>query len=410
MTVTLEAPNERVIIYRALCSIALVLSGFLAGCGTTHHNMEATPTVESLPEAKRIPLHAGIYYSPQFASYIQQRRKGSGVFRMHIGAASVRYFDQLLPRMFEKTSRVETLASDELEKKGVDFVVAPSLEHFDFPLGLEPYSERLGVAYRTTLFTPRGVPVSSWVVYGTADHWKMFGGVIEAYIQQAGAKFVQTFDKEAAPGLAAVASSRRRVPQPIDIAALQLSARHAEPASLPANAREQLLKERFVFVEVSAAAKTSTPIAVRASDMRLRLKDGRMIGTSPPSALLSIAAAGGPNAASVVGVPPLLGVVALLASETVASSASASRRELLSNALGVEFFGERMLREDNAKAAGIVFFRLPAGASADGATVIAWAVEPATAAGSEVEMPLLGAPTRSAVASERPGTKASAPR
>lgn len=46
----------------------------------------------------------------------------------------------------------------------------------------------------------------------------------------------------------------------------------------------------------------------------------------------------------------------------------------------------------------MVFLRLPLRASADGAMLIAWAVEAGTGAGSQVEIPLIGdQPTRCAL-------------
>ena len=375
-------------ILRAFSLIAVVLSGLLAGCSTL--NFTPRPTVEGLPEAKKSPLHAGVYYSPEFASYAQMRKMGSNNALWHIGPASVAYFDELFPRVFEKTSRVETLTPDELAKKGVDLVVVPSVEHFDFPMGFESYSERFGVGYRTTLYTPRGVPVSSWIVYGTADHWKMVGGHVEAYMQGAGAMFLQTFERESAPGLAAIAASRQIAPQPIDAAALQLSARHTEPYSLTPEARQELRKEGFVFVELSATAKTARPLIVRASDMQLRLKDGRTIATYPPSSLLMVVAR---NSSYVPG-PSILGLVTTLAAEAAISSDSAKRRELANDMFVREYFGERTLREGMETDGGVVFFRLPKGASVDGASVVAWALEPAAAAGSQVDTPLTGAPTQ----------------
>ena len=174
------------------------MTALLAGCATIIHDVK--PTVEGLPEVQKIPLHAGVYYSPQFASHAQTRKYGDNNVGWNIGPASVAYFEQVFPRVFAKTSRVEMLAADELAKKGVDLVIAPSLEHFDFPMGMESYSERFGVSYRTTLYTPSGVPVSSWVVYATVNHWGMFGGHIEAYIQKAGEKLVRTFEQESGPG------------------------------------------------------------------------------------------------------------------------------------------------------------------------------------------------------------------
>lgn len=379
---------------RPLCSIAVVSIALLMGCGTINHHFEPKPSAEGLPDIKKSPLHAGVYYSPQFASYVQVRKSGDQRVHWHIGPASVAYFDQILPRLFEQTSRTETLAGDELAKKGVDLVIVLSLEHFDYPLGLEPDSERFGVAYRITLCTPRGVPVSSWVVYGTASHWAWTGvSHVDRYIQQAGEKFVRTFERESAPGLAAVASSRQRAPEPIDVAALQLSARHTEPPRLSQDASKQLRDEGFVFVAVSAQPKTSREVVVRASDMRLRLNDGRVIEASSPSALLLIATREA-TTPIVAGVSPLFGIVATLAMEASVSAGSEERRAVLNNTLGASYFGERVLRADKGEDGGIVFFRLPPKASADGATLIAWALEPASAAGSHVEMPLGAAAVR----------------
>lgn len=389
MTATSSVPRKRLIVFRAACAAGALLSALVAGCGTMKFDLEATPVLDGLPQVNKSQLHAGLYYSPQFASYAHVRRYGEGEYHMHIGPASARYFDQLLPRVFAKVSRVEKLAADELAKKGVDVVVVPSLEHFDFPLGLEPYSERFGVAYRITLYTPLGVPLSSWVIYGTKDHWGTFGGHIEAYIQRAGTNFVETFEKQGGPGLATVTALRQRPAQPIDVPSLQFSARHTEPVSFDASAKAQLRKAGFVFVEVEGRVKAPRALVVRASDMQLRLKDGRMIDSSPPSALLVIAA-GQTGTPVVAGVSPFGGIIASLAMQAAASAESDKQRGSLNRAASAEFFGERVIGQDTGQDGGVVFFRLPPGSSADGATVLLWALEPATAAGSQLQLPLLG--------------------
>ena len=380
--------SKEAIVVNVLCSVAVVLTALLAGCANII--FDAKPTVEGLPEVKKIPLHAGVYYSPQFASHVQTRKSGDKNIGWNIGTASVGYFEQVFSRVFAKTSRVETLAADELAKKGVDLVVAPSLEHFDFPLGMESYSERFGVAYRTTLYAPTGVPVSSWVVYGTFNHWKTLGGGhIEAYIQEAGEKLVRTFEPESGPGLAAIASSRQRAPEPLDGSELEFSARHTEPSRLGPNAIKQLRNEGFVFVDVRASSKGSRELLVRASDMKLRLKGGQVVDTSPPSALLMILNrnAGTP----LVGFGPLLMFASTLGQEAAASAQFDKQRAVLSDAVGRStLFGQRVLREDKGQEGGMVFFRLPPQASADGATLIAWAVEAGTGAGSQVEIPVIG--------------------
>lgn len=174
--------------------IAAMSLALLAGCATTM-TFEPKPSIESLPAVtKKIPLHAGVFYSQEFSQYRHVRMSGKHTVVVPIGAASIRYFDELLPRVFEKTSRITDASSETLSANGIDVVVSVSLEHYDFPLGLAPYSEQYSVAYRTTFTTAAGVPIASRVVTGTANHWKMFAaidGITEAYMRDAGAKFLE---------------------------------------------------------------------------------------------------------------------------------------------------------------------------------------------------------------------------
>lgn len=372
--------------FRVLCSITVLAGALLAGCSTM--TFQPHPTLEGLPEVKKSPLHAGVYYSPQFAAYEHVRKSGNIAVHMAMGAASMPYFDALFSRVFERTTRVETLSAEALEKKGVDVVVAPSIEHFDFPVGLEPYSERYGVVYRITLYTPRGVPAASWLVRGTADQWKMIGGHLEAYMQEAGKQFLETFDRESAPVLALIAAHRKSSGG-IDVAALGLAARRTELAELGKEQVEHLRQAGFVCVEVTSRPKTQRPLLVRASDMHLRLKDGRVVDPLPPSSLLEVTATA--TAVSTNVYPSLVGALVTLAESSAAGKRSSGERELLDSTVGGTFFGERVLRQEKGEDGGVVFFRLPEKASDEGASVIAWVVDPQSADGAEVEMPLAGA-------------------
>lgn len=372
--------------FRVLCWMAVFSGVLLAGCSTI--SLDVHPALADLPEVKKSPLHAGVYYSPQFAAYEHVRKNGDIAIHVRIGAASVQYFDGLFPRLFEKTSRVESLSSEELAKKGVDVVISPSIEHFDFPMGFEPYSPQYGVAYRITLFTARGVPVASWVVSGTADHRNMLGGHLEAYVQNAGTQFLGGFERESASALAAIASHRAATAG-IDTASLGLSARRTELAELGQGQVERLRAARFVCVQVTMLSKTARPLVIRASDMHLRLKDGRVIDSLPPSSLLEAIATESPVTTAVV--PSVVGVLANLAASSAASSSSHNQREGFDNAVGQAFFGERILRQDAGEDGGIVFFRLPQEESDEGATVTAWVVDPASVDGAQVDMPLLAA-------------------
>jgi hypothetical protein len=61
------------------------------------------PSLEGLPAVARQPIHAGIYYSPEFEAaerrrYLTERTSWTA----RIGEVSVKLFDALLPRVFEK--------------------------------------------------------------------------------------------------------------------------------------------------------------------------------------------------------------------------------------------------------------------------------------------------------------------
>src|SRR5436190_1778353 len=116
---------------RLLLTTAIVALALLNGCGTM--SFEPNASLEGLPAAKKAPLHAGVYYSPQFAQYMYARKSGNITVNVALGQASTRYFDELFARVFDKTSRLDKIDSEELSAKGIDLVAGVSLEHFDLP-------------------------------------------------------------------------------------------------------------------------------------------------------------------------------------------------------------------------------------------------------------------------------------
>lgn len=369
---------------RLLCLAAALATSLLAGCGTIQMSFEPSPTTEELPAAKKSPLHAGIYYSPEFAGCEHAHRTDKVVTTVPIGIASVQYLDQVLGRAFEKTTRIAKPTGDELSARGIQVVVTPSLEHFDFPYGMAPYTQRYSVGYRITLSTVAGVPVASWVVAGTAAHgWRYASmeSLVGAYMNNAGAKLLQGFEGESAAALAAIAANKAGKSVPVEASVLTLSAKPSGAAGLHDSYGKRLHEAGVVAVEVSARQKGTRALVVRASDMRLQLKSGQVLHPSPVSPLVELAA-------SPFGLsgfyPSPLGVA-------VAHSAFArwhNEREHLNTALWRTLFGDRALG-DGASEQGTVFFRLPAGAKGlEGATLTAWVVDPATADGVQLSVPL----------------------
>jgi hypothetical protein len=111
-------------------SIAILAISLLCGCATTSR-IDPEPKTDGLPTVTKLPVHAGVYYSPQFANQEHTRIAGKNTYVTRIGPASVRLFDDMLPRVFEKTTRISQLSADEYGAKQIDVLVVPSLEHFD---------------------------------------------------------------------------------------------------------------------------------------------------------------------------------------------------------------------------------------------------------------------------------------
>jgi hypothetical protein len=116
--------------------------------------------MDSLPSVPKSPIRAGVYYSPQFSAQEFTRAGGSHIYVVPIGTASVRLFDDLYPRVFDKTVEMTSLSTEEFAAQSVDVVIAPSLEHFDFGIGMDSDSDRYSVSYRMTLYSGQGVPLA----------------------------------------------------------------------------------------------------------------------------------------------------------------------------------------------------------------------------------------------------------
>jgi hypothetical protein len=347
--------------------------------------------MDALPAVTKSPVHAGVYYSPQFANQQDVRTGGPNTFIVGTGPASVRLFDDLYSRVFEKVSQVSTLSQNELRAQGIEVVVAPSLEHFAFRLGWDTDSDRYSVSYRTTLYTIQGVPVASWIVLGNAPSRTM-GSVqiwIEDDMKDAATKFLQSFEREAGPALTAIAKIQGSPAVPLDTGDVALTAGRTQLPGLDPKALALLQESGVIPVRVTAQSKAEGEFVMRASDMRLRLQDGRVIEPSSVSAVLGIleqtSQTGGVVAAA-VGAP--LGVLTTVLQER----SKQGERELQFKAGGQSLFEDRTLKGEKEEA-GIVLFRLPKDVkSADGAILTAWVVDPTAARGAQTEVRLAIAP------------------
>jgi len=336
----------------------------------------------------KTPVRAGVYYSPEFSAQVFQRANGSSLWVVPIGATSVRLFDELYPRVFDKTARVTTLSAEEFAAQGVDVVIAPSFEHFDFRLGMDADSDRYSISYRMTLYSNQGVPVTSWIVFGNAQSTSTLSTTLESWINDdmtdAATKFLQGFEHNAGPALAAMTGKHGEPIAAFDLNGVTLTAKRADLPALNAKQMATLQQAGVVPLKITAQSQTRSGLVVRASDMRLRLTEGgQPIEPSSVSSVLNIlegtSQAGGVTAA-------LTGAAFGVLVTYLEEQSNQKERELQFRAGGQSAFEDRTLSKGKEET-GIVLFRLPQGTSiTSGTSLTAWVVDPTIAAGGQMNI------------------------
>jgi len=366
-----------------LASFALVLEGCV------NITVEPTPSSEAWPSAAKSPLHAGIYYSPQFANQEAVRAGGASTFTVPIGQSSVHLFDDLYSRVFEKTALIGAIPPGDAAANGLDVLIAPSLEHFDFRLGLDADSERYSVAYRNTLYTKQGVPIASWLVFGNGESnlWDP-GGLakwVEDDMNDAAVKFLRGFQREAGPALAAIAKRGTNPPAGVDPRQVLLTVQRAELPRLNPEAAVALQEAGVVALRVTVQSESERALVVRASDMRVRLRDGQIIAPSSVSSVLGILEQTSQTGGVVGGV---FGAPFGVLTAYLQQRSDQEERELQFKAAGQSMFEDRTLGKGKEEG-GIVLFQFAKGAqSPEGATLTVWVVDPAAADGVQITLPL----------------------
>jgi len=114
------------------------------------------PKIDSSPTVKPIPLHVGLYFSPEFRSY-EYRYEGYKISgepgdkeSFAIGEASVDLFNRLLQGMFKNTVEVQQrppLSSSGMKLAGV---IEPNIEEFKLAKSQEQPRRRRRYRVSTT--------------------------------------------------------------------------------------------------------------------------------------------------------------------------------------------------------------------------------------------------------------------
>jgi hypothetical protein len=356
---------------------------FLSGCASTH-KLTIDPQVDTLPHTTEFPLHAGIYYSQQFSSQVYSRTTGSSTFTVPIGAASVKMFDNVIPKVFEKTTRITDITEAELVSKGIDVVIAPSLEHFDFFIGFDKDSDRYSVVYRMTLYTNKEVPATSWLVSGDKPS-KAFGiwRMIEDDMEDAALSFLMNFEHDAKHMLEVIRKNETANIDNVDMHNIIFTAKQTAMPGLDSEQLATMQEAGIIAIEVDALNKNERSLVVNASSMRLKLGNGQLVEPLTVSSALSVldkTSYTGDKVAAFIGAP--FGLLATYAEQ----QSSQEEREQQYRTGNQSLFGDRLMA-NNKMESGIVLFYVPKDMInlKDSACLI-WVIDPSTAIGKHAEI------------------------
>lgn len=160
------------------------------------------------------------------------------------------------------------------------------------------------------------------------------------------------------------------------------------PVIMDAGAGASLRDAGMIAIRLTAQSTTNRKLVVRASDTRLQFKDSLVVEPARVSAVLSIldqTSQSGAIAAGFIG--PFAHLISMSEQES-----QQKEREQQSMTVGRSLFLDRMLSKGKEET-GIVPFLVPNGTvAAERSALTVWVVDPVSADGVKIEVPLLNMP------------------
>lgn len=341
--------------------LALLVGGILLLGGCTFTNtMDIEPGMKDLPQPEKVPLRVGVYYSPEFRGYEHKRAYGSNMTIAPIGQASIKMFDQLLPSVFEQVVPITEMDSPASEGESVDAIIAPSIEAFDFKLGMDKEGPRFSVTYRISLYGKDTAPVSSWLINGKAEDPSTFPiyAHVEDDMRDAAGKFMASFRRPDNGGDAPFAvftkklNDMRTANAPHEKGVSVVSDSLTDKEELNAIYNQDTAGFGIVTLRVKLSNHNSAAMTMHPWAARLELPEGRSISPASPSAVISRFESpdhsGGVTAGAVGGI---FGLLVTMSQE----SKRAKKRVELDKVLRSQGLSEAVLDQGDT-AEGLLYF------------------------------------------------------
>jgi hypothetical protein len=123
------------------------------------------------PLVQTLPLRAGIYYKPGFATYRHtEHEEGQSGWEIDLGQANVGLFNRLTGRMFRNTAQISQLPASG-NPADVDVIIEPAIDAFEFSLPNRSASDQYAVWIRYTLrlYGPDGELITAWKLSGYGE-------------------------------------------------------------------------------------------------------------------------------------------------------------------------------------------------------------------------------------------------
>ena len=166
------------------CLIMTVLILLATGCTIEQTVKYDAVRLPVAPAVKQIPIHIGVYYSPEFIEYKKRieligcglygRPDKSGIFYIFpIGTASKDLFEQTLSSMFTAVTGIPEPPQSAKNKLSVDGVLEPRIESFNWDIVCSQDYLSAGkystiVKYLINVYDSKGHFVTSMHVEGRA--------------------------------------------------------------------------------------------------------------------------------------------------------------------------------------------------------------------------------------------------
>lgn len=134
-----------------------------SGCSGSVMVQQAFPT----PLVERMPLRVAVHYSPALTDYVyKEDASNDRDWTVQLGEANVRMFESVFGGLFTETRRVSGIQAAAAEMPGLDAIVAPAIDAFEFSLPSQSATDQYAVwiRYNLDVYGPDGQLIVRWPI------------------------------------------------------------------------------------------------------------------------------------------------------------------------------------------------------------------------------------------------------